>query len=73
MAVKVGVKVEVEVRVTVDVGVLVGGKGVLLGVGVAVRHTTVTAIVLLVTGPPPDHWAIPRSLTTWQASLAVKL
>lgn len=64
MAVKVGVKVEVAVRVGVEVGVDVAGKGVFVGVGVAVRHTTVTAIVLLVTGPPPDHWAIPRSLTT---------
>lgn len=50
---------------------MVGTRGVLLGVGVTVLHTTVMAMVLLVTGPPPLHWAMPLSLTTWQASLAV--
>jgi hypothetical protein len=71
VAVELGVKVEVKVLVAVGVGVLVGGWGVLVNVGVEVGQTTVMAMVLLVTGPPPAHWAIPRSLTTWQASLAL--
>lgn len=44
----------------------------LVGVGVGVLQMIVMEMVLLVAGPPPGHVAVPWSLTTWQASPALK-
>lgn len=70
VTVAVGVKVRVGVTVPVEV---LEGAVVEDGVGVEVRHMTVTAMVLLDAGPPPLQVAVPWSLTTWQESEALKL
>ena len=67
VAVIEGVKVEVGVPVAVGVWEAVE-VGVAVGVGVAVMQAWVTAMVLLVTEPPPGQEAVPKSLRTWQES-----